>query len=143
MGMFDEIKCKMPLPVALDVDHRDHWFQTKSLVCQCDCYEIREDGTLWKEHYDTVDHSNPNAVGWERLIGMCSKTNQRWEHESSFTGDIVFYTQASGIGKKDKNNLSGWIEFSANFIDGYLNHLVLLSYEKPSWFCDIVSRKPF
>ena len=48
MGMFDDIKCKYPLPLdganALD-------YQTKDTDAQnLDNYEIREDGTLWLEN---------------------------------------------------------------------------------------------
>lgn len=92
MGMFDEIRCKMPLPAELDVEHREHWFQTKSLGCEMDYYEIREDGSLWFEAYDIDDQSDPNAEGLDALRGMMTRVNKRWEKLSDFFGEIRFYT---------------------------------------------------
>lgn len=133
MGLFDEIRCKVALPVELDRDHRGHWFQTKSLQCAMDNFEIREDGALWAERYDTEDHSDPNATGLDRLRGMHAKVNQRWEPIVDFTGEVVFYSQASAVGKEDDGRKnSGWIEFSAYFIKGQMKHLELLEYTEPT-----------
>ncbi|MFN7318348.1 MAG: hypothetical protein ACK5S6_02450 [bacterium] len=120
MGMFDEIRCKMPLPVEIDVEHREHWFQTKSLGCDMDYYEIREDGTLWREAYETEDRSDPNA-------------NKQWIPCLAFTGEIAFYTQASSIAAKDVGQShSGWIEFSTYFVRGELKQFELMRYDMPS-----------
>lgn len=133
MGMFDEIRCKMPLPVEIDAEHREHWFQTKSLLCELDKYEIREDGTLWHLAYETEDRSDPNAEGLHRLAGMRTRVNQRWEQLSNFSGEVQFYTQASGIGCKDTGQPhSGWLEFSTYFVRGDLKHFELIRYEEPS-----------
>jgi len=133
MGMFDEIKCKMPLPVEIDVEHRDHWFQTKSLGCELGYFEIREDGTLWREAFDTEDRSDPKAKGFERLCGIATRVNRRWIPCLCFTGEIVFYTQASSIASKDIGKTqSGWIEFSTYFVGGVLKQFELLRYDMPS-----------
>lgn len=132
MGMFDEVCCKMPLPVEIDVDHRDHLFQTKSIGCELDLYEIREDGTLWHESYDVDGQSEPNAEGFQRLVGMQTRVNRRWEQLDGFTGEIVFYCFASEIGTKDEGQpYSGWLELSAYVVAGTLKHLELLRYEEP------------
>lgn len=121
MGMFDEVKCKMPLPVEIDVEHRDHWFQTKSLDCMLEYYEIREDGTLWKRNYNKTD-------SWYRV-----PADPEWIQQVEFTGEIAFYTQASSIGAKDVGQShSGWIEFSTYFVLGELKHFELLRYDMPS-----------
>ena len=61
--------------------------QTKSLGCQLDRYEIRADGTLWREHYDTEDRSDPNGDGLAAFIGCMTRVNLRWEPER-LTGEI-------------------------------------------------------
>lgn len=132
MGMFDELRCKMPLPVEIDVEHRDHWFQTKSLGCELDYYEIREDGTLWHETYKTDDRSDPNAKGLMRLAGSMTRVERQWVPCLAFTGEIVFYTQASSIAAKDVGQShSGWIEFSTYFVRGELKQFELMRYEMP------------
>lgn len=133
MGMFDDIRCKYPLPVpgANDLD-----YQTKDTPEQLlDQYEIREDGTLWHENYDTEDHSElgrwmaehpgqeapPEVSGLASISGMLTRVNKRWE-PVAFTGEICFYTSLGP-------NHSGWIEFSAYFIGGKINQLILLKHD--------------
>lgn len=133
MGMYDEIQCKMALPVEIDVDHKEHWFQTKSMGCSLDYFQIREDGSLWRETYDVVDKSDPNATGLWKMAGCMSRVNNRWVPCLAFTGEIVFYTQASSIGQKDVGqHYSGWIEFSTYFVGGQLKHFELLRYDEPT-----------
>jgi hypothetical protein len=133
--MFDEIRCKMPLPVALDVEHREHWFQTKDLACMLDRYEIREDGTLWKEECDYEDRSNPNAEGLARFYGCLTRVNKRWIQCITFTGEIAFYAQATAVGTKDIGQQhAGWIEFSTYFVRGELKHFELVIYKEPDQF---------
>ena len=107
MGMFDNIKCNYPIEINCY-----HGFQTKSLINLCDNFEIREDGTLWREEYDVEDQSDPNAEG----IGMATRVNERWE-EYKYTGEIRFYTNT-------KNDVSGeigdWLEYIALFSGGKL-----------------------
>src|SRR6266540_2390990 len=108
MSIYDEIKCKYPLPVPDFPGANDLIYQTKDTKSHfLDNYEIREDGTLWHEIYDTVDKSDPNAKGFLRLLGCMARINQRWE-KVEFTGEIRFYTS---FGPKNEN----WIEFSAYF----------------------------
>ena len=109
MGMFDYVRCHYPLPVegaaALE-------YQTKDTPAQwMDQYEIRDDGTLWHEEYDTEDRSDQNAEGFERIFGIATRVNKRWE-PVTMTGEIVFY--------------AGDFEFSAYFVGGELKHLETL-----------------
>jgi hypothetical protein len=109
MGMFDTFRCKYPLPWEGDKPNiSDVEFQTKSLECFLDNYEIRSDGTLWHEEYDTEDHSDPTAEGILRFAGMLARVNQRWV-PVELTGEVIFY----GGGNK----------FSAYFVDGKLKEL--------------------
>ena len=73
MGMFDELKCKYPLPID---GLSERIFQTKDTDSQfLDCYEIREDGTFWHEEYDIEDHSDHNAEGLEKFLGCMTRVN--------------------------------------------------------------------
>ena len=121
MGMFDNVRCKYPLPIeganALE-------FQTKDTSAQqLDFYEIREDGTLWHEEYDIEDRSDPNAKGLDRFLGCMSRVNKRWVFEP-FTGELCFYTF------KDDDDTDSWIEFSALFWKGELKELKVVE-DKP------------
>lgn len=143
MGMFDDIKCKYPLPLkganALN-------YQTKDTPEQyCDCYEIREDGTLWHENYDTEDHSEagqwlrdhpgkeiPDSFGMWSFVGCMTRVNKRWE-QVKLTGEIRFYSMYELKDGKLANVIArdGWLEWSAYFVDGKLNQLHLIENRKP------------
>jgi hypothetical protein len=111
MGMFDNVRCKLPLPWPEAADFDAEW-QTKDLDCQLDLYEIREDGTLWHEDYDTEDRSDPNAEGLNRFCGMRTRVNKRWE-QMQFEGELCFYHLV------DPPNLPKlWYEVKLWFKDG-------------------------
>lgn len=84
MGMFDEVLCRYPLPMEIAADEL---LQTKSLRCQMDLYEIREDGSLWREHYDIEDRRDPNAEGIMSFVGCMTRVNKRFEREP-YTGEV-------------------------------------------------------
>ena len=88
MGMFDEIRIRVPLPVEIGVDHREHWFQTKSLGSHLEFYEVTPDGVLC-----LIQHAGPGIPGIVKPM--------------AYTGEVRFYTQASGIGKKVPHKESG------------------------------------
>jgi hypothetical protein len=121
MGMFDDITCKYPLPIqgANELD-----FQTKDTPAQMyDCYEIREDGTLWHQDYDIKDRSDPKAEGLMRICGMMSRVNQRWE-KIDWTGELRFYTIVRDGEKR------GRIEFMAVFFKGDIQELSVLEHRE-------------
>jgi hypothetical protein len=121
MGMFDDLKCLYPLPVE---GANDLTFQTKDLVCWLDNYEIRADGTLWHEEYDTEDQSDPTAKGLLKFLGAMARVNKRWV-PVLMTGEVMFY---SALGEDHK----GWIEFSAYFVGGKLKELHQLHNRYPN-----------
>ena len=119
--MFDNIKCLYKLPI--EKDFSKELFQTKSTPAQwMDLYEIREDGTLWHENYDTEDRSDPNKEGLARLFGSMTKINKRWEFVKDFIGEIRFYTVY--------NSSKYYIEFSSYFVNGILKELHLIKNEE-------------
>ena len=102
MGMFDYI------------NYKGKQYQTKNTPNQLmDNYEIRDDGTLWVEKYESEWVKDPNA--W--LGGFINQYNHRWEQEKNFTGEIFFY-EYDGKGKD--------IEYSSYFIFGELKNIVQL-----------------
>jgi hypothetical protein len=140
MGMFDNIRCKWPLPVsgANELD-----YQTKDTPNQSlDNYEIREDGTLWIEEYDVENRSEaakwkkdhpgeevPEELkGWKSFIGCLTRINKRWVQVTDFTGEVAFYTLCDTKDGKVVNadERAGWIEWSAYFIKGKLNSVNLI-----------------
>jgi hypothetical protein len=116
--MFDEVRCRYPLPLA---GAADIVFQTKDTPSQgLDLYEIREGGSLWVEEYDTEDRSDPNAEGLMRLAGCQTRVNKRWA-ACDMTGEVCFYDDTGGV----------WYEFSAYFVRGQLKHLEQTSPPHP------------
>ena len=116
MGMFDYIKCGYPLPRdgANDLE-----YQTKDTDAQwLDNYELRADGTLWHEAYDTEDRSDPKAEGLASLLGCETRVNKRWE-QSRMTGEVVFSAYPGNTYTEGDE-----FRFSAYFVHGELKHLV-------------------
>lgn len=134
MGMFDYITCKYPLPVP---GANELKYQTKDTPNQfLDNYQIREDGTLWLEEYDTEDHSErgkwikehpgepvPEFDFWKSWVGCMTRINTRWRQITDFTGEIVFYTSWLNY---ETDGDQGWIEWSAYFVNGGLKNLNLI-----------------
>lgn len=107
MGMFDCIECELPLPGLPPLWEPD--FQTKSFEAEnLDLYEIRADGSLWRQEYDTEDRTEKNAVGLDRWAGLLTKANLRWV-AFPHTGEVRFYDEARD---------GEWFEFLAVFLDG-------------------------
>ena len=125
MGMFDEVTCKYPLPVD---GANSLLYQTKSLGCEMEYFEIREDGSLWKEHYDIEDRSDQNATGFMRMAGCMTRVNRHWKPARTYTGEIRFYTS---LDDSQSGKDSGWLEWSAYFESGLLVCVNLLSHILP------------
>lgn len=115
MGMFDELYCKYPLPTP---DFQDRLFQTKSFDECNDLYEIREDGTLWRESPRIAwieDRTHPHG-------GILQSGEKEWKR-CVHSGEVRFYDV---VGENTDTHRCGWIEFVAFFINGNLKavHLV-------------------
>lgn len=110
MGMFDYIRCNIPLPDTGKVSPEE--FQTKDLREFMERYEIREDGTLWRfeverEWKDDDQHFLGGYLG--EVEG-----SQRWLPVSDVHQDVTFY------GEWKDNKLR---EYTARFTDGQLTRL--------------------
>ena len=73
MGLFDEVRCKYPLPWP---EVQDAIWQSKDTPVQfLDFYVIREDGTLWHEAWDRRVVEDPATP----LGCFLYRDNPRWE----------------------------------------------------------------
>lgn len=74
MGMFDYIRCKMPFPIQ-EPGLTELQFQTKSFDnCAMDNFEIREDGSIWREEYDLrIEETKNSMFGF-----FLHRDNPRW-----------------------------------------------------------------
>jgi len=139
MGMFDDITCRYPLPIPGANDLR---YQTKDTPSQfLDQYEIREDGTLWVEEYDTEDRSlltkwerehpgeepPPEVSGLRGVCGMMTRVNKRWVR-CDMSGDVRFYD----IIDAPDGGRNGWLEWGAVFVNGELKDMRLVEHREPT-----------
>jgi hypothetical protein len=125
MGMYDDIVCKYPLPLPEDTKgFHPCGFQTKDLENALDCYEIREDGTLWlreceREYID----GDPKGKTWSDKIGLVKETKVWWT-PVKITKSINMYTYQQGEGQYDY-----WVDFAIVFIDGVLQKIELKKFD--------------
>jgi hypothetical protein len=126
MGMYDDIICKFPLPLPQDTKgFQPRGFQTKDLDNALDCYEIREDGTLWlRECEREYTEGDPNGKTFFEKFGMVKETKVWWTHVKT-TNTIRMY---------DYNNYSDgpydyWVEFEIVFIDGVIDKIKLIKFD--------------
>ena len=123
MGMYDHVIPEHPLPDGHDPAGEE--YQTKDTPAQfLDTYKITAEGRLEHELCDVEDRSDPRAEGFERMFGMMTRVNRRWENVS-FHGDLTFYTSnvsgTSGVGVVTSDNKPPvYREYTALFKDGQL-----------------------
>lgn len=101
MGMFDNIR------------YKDKLYQTKDTPNQfMDDYEIRSDGTLWVEKYETDWVETPDSLFGGTLV----KRDIRDHFLFEYIGEIRFYREIDY-----KQDL--WEKYSAYFINGQLKYI--------------------
>jgi len=124
MGMYDDIVCKYPLPLPEDTKgFHPCGFQTKDLENALDCYEIREDGTLWlRECEREYTDGDPKGKTWAEKIGIVKETKVWWT-PVKLTKTINMYTYQHGEGEYDY-----WVEFVVEFVEGVINKITLLKF---------------
>ena len=126
MGMYDDIVCKYPLPLPEDTKgYITESFQTKDLDCGLDCYEIREDGTLWlRECEREYTEGNPNGKTFFEKFGMVKETKVWWTHVKTTTTIRMYDYNNYNDGPYDY-----WVEFEIVFIDGVIDKIKLIKFE--------------
>ena len=124
--MYDNIVCKYPLPLPEDTKgYILESFQTKDLDCGLDCYEIRDDGTLWlreceREHID----GDPNGKTFSEKFGIIKETKVWWTHVKTTTTIRMYDYNNYNDGPYDY-----WVEFEIVFIDGVIDKIKLIKFE--------------
>lgn len=116
MGMYDDILCKYPLPLPEDTKgFRPFAFQTKELNNALDCFEIREDGTIWlRESERKHIEGNPNGKTFLEKFGRVIETKVWWT-QLKITQTITMYTYEHG-----SNQYDYWVEFIIQFVNGVI-----------------------
>lgn len=136
MGMYDNVRCEYPLPGIADPAKIE--FQTKSMDTLFETYRITAEGKLEAEDYDLEDQSDPNAKGFMRFVGSCTRIPKGW-NPVDFTGTLNFYGNENsgnlflisfeGEGSVEMLDENGepiprpkaeWFEFDATFDKGTL-----------------------
>jgi hypothetical protein len=129
MGMFDNIKCELPLPLNKkeqktfsNVDWNDRVFQTKDTDCTLSTYIIRKNGKLYGLF---IEGENVRVISEEEEKKIKRKGKFCWPYEfkeksrkykfEKFTGDLYFYDHVI-----DKDGNEWWVEFVTKFIDGVI-----------------------
>ena len=123
--MYDNIVCKYPLPLPEDTKgYILESFQTKDLDCGLDCYEIRDDGTLWlreceREHID----GDPNGKTFSEKFGIIKEIKHWWTHVKTTTTIRMYDYNNYNDGPYDY-----WVEFEVIFIDGVIDKIKLIKF---------------
>ena len=129
MGLFDNIKCELPLPfnkkeqkTFSNVNWDDQVFQTKDTDCTMSTYTIRKNGKLYGlfiqgENVRIISKKEENKI--KKQGKFCwpykFKEKSRKHKFEKFTGELYFYDSLMDI---DGNEW--WVEFLAKFVDGVL-----------------------
>ena len=126
MGMFDDIRCKYPLPMPENPQGYtgSQEFQTKDLDCIMDYYEIREDGSLWVEKRETeFIKGDPKGKTFSERFGQI-KTLKKWFEQVNITTTILMYHYA----EYNDRDYDYDVEYSVEFVGGKLNNVKLVSF---------------
>jgi hypothetical protein len=149
MGLYDTIRCKFPLPVPNNVDLSEFGgksigelmsFQTKGLGRGMSNYEIREDGTLWKEMYDLKYVNDPEyAKRYSEVFDLdmsnqdrAVKYNQTWVpyHLNNDTIEIYELYSPHDETYQNTTKFDYWISYSVEFFGSIVSEIKLLKFEK-------------
>jgi hypothetical protein len=126
MGMFDSviIKYKLPLPNEPYGYTGTNHFQTKDFENALDCYELREDGTLWlRECEREYIGGNPNGKTFREKFGTCKETKVWWT-QVHITKTIKVYSYEQTDGSYDYS-----IDYKITIIDGIIKSAELEKFE--------------
>jgi hypothetical protein len=129
MGMFDNIRCELPLPLNKkdqktfsNVNWEDISFQTKDTDCCLSHYIIKKNGKFYAE-YTEGEHVRIISEKEEKKIKKQGKfcwpfefkeKSRKYKFEK-FTGDLYFYDSVY-----DTEGNEYWAEFVGKFVSGVL-----------------------
>jgi hypothetical protein len=137
MAMFDYVKCAYPLPGA-SPEINAQVFQTKDLKCRLDELEIRGDGSLWVEDYDTEDQSGLMSNGQKHPYKVSTRVNPRARALTDFTGTL---RMCANYGPEALASCcKGWVVLSARFEAGQLRDVSVLEDRPPVEYKDVIQK---
>lgn len=130
MGLFDSIKCKYPLPRPQDpmelvnINFNDLEYQTKDLYETMSEFELREDGTIWREdHKYKFIAGDPKGKSFSDKIGHMESEGSWWTQ--TFPDVIIFYDSIT----RDEFANDYWIDYKAFFSKGVLTSIEIAGFE--------------
>lgn len=130
MGMFDTVKVA---PGLLPIECPCKDFQTKDMENMLDLYEIRADGTLWREPlFIDPRWSEDNGMSYEEILADIEANPlpkvDRWEQLTDYHGRFLFYDWVDTKWGERGNILeSDEYIFEATFTHGKLEDIRLIS----------------
>lgn len=114
-------------------------FQTKDLGETMSTFEIREDGTLWKEAVEyEYEEGNPKAKNWIDRLPTSKRISSSWNQEI-FTDTIVMYDYINS----KKGPYDYIIDYEVVFIKGIVSSVKILDFEAQDNFQRKVNEKRF
>ena len=151
MGLYDTIKCKFPLPVPEDRQeltradfNKIFTFQTKNFGKGMGNYEFMEDGTVWKESFDStfIPYTQEEFEESKKLNkslgfpdgfaerGEYKRTNKKWVRYYPEDGVITMYDLYCA-GYDDDFCLTNdyWVKYEVEFFNGTLMEVKLLEFK--------------
>lgn len=127
MGMFDYVRCQMPLPEPPTPPLPTTFFQTKdteqlSGQCYLENWSITADGRLIHHKPEYLWEPNEENDGFEKYAGAL-KTTSVTDVVHQFHGDFCFYHRAAN---------DEWWEYVARFTDGLCTSIRCSEHEVPA-----------
>jgi hypothetical protein len=128
MGMFDYLRCDVPLPETPVPPPGDEPFQTKATPDQyMTVYTITADGRLtWRPyHWEDVPKEERPYPDDDGFLGLCGSMRrvERDPEDIPYHGDIDFYA--------GNHPDVGWWEYKARFTEGKLARIELVEFRAP------------
>jgi hypothetical protein len=126
MGMFDYVRCEVPLPDGWAADE----LQTKDFDCELVTHVITKEGRLMLERIDSTEFVPKEERPYpteDGLMGMCGMLRcTKSLHDSSFHGVVNFYgSETLGYeppqpGDQFRRPIYKSHDYHAKFTDGQL-----------------------
>lgn len=135
MGLYDYIRCDMPLPPTEVPPPAGETFQTKDTPDQyMTLYTITADGRLswrpWRlEEVPKEERPHPDADDDDimSLLGSVRRVESAPEY-MDYHGDIDFYVCGTTRGQSN----GGWWKYRARFTDGRCSEITLREFSAPA-----------
>lgn len=126
MGMFDTIQCKYKLPLPENPNGYIPFtsYQTKDLDQALDVYELREDGTLWRQNLvGEWKLGDPKGKSISDRLGHFETHHIDWQQTTiNHSINLFGYEQTDGL-------YDYVIEYDVKFTNGVVTDVQLIRFE--------------